>query len=127
MLLSRLAEEFAAEISAHDWSDAPWRIDRAGHDRETDSRKPAEQLDSKEIDRVRTNVMWVTAQVLRHADPNFSVEEFAVACGVPRWITHRSDGKISGALTGGLRIRDGVAIKPRTRSTTPKPDPGMRS
>jgi hypothetical protein len=33
MALSRLAEAFAAEICNHDWSDAPWRADRAGHDR----------------------------------------------------------------------------------------------
>lgn len=127
MALSRLAEEFAAEIRTHDWSDAPWRLDRAGHDRAKDPKKPIEQLDPDETDRVRTNVMWVTAQVLLHADPNFSVEEFAVACGIPRRITHRSDGKFSGALTGGLRIRDGVAATPGTWDVGSSREPGNRA
>jgi hypothetical protein len=39
MALSRLAEDFAAEIRNHDWSDAPWRADRAGHDRSRDSNR----------------------------------------------------------------------------------------
>lgn len=127
MALSRLAEEFAAEIRAHDWSDAPWRLDRAGHDRATDSKKPAEHLDPDETDRVRTNVMWVTAQVLLHADPNFSIEEFAVACGIPRRITHRTDGRFSGALAGGLRIRAGEIATPGTWDVSSKQRPGARS
>lgn len=127
MALSRLAEEFAAEIRAHDWSDAPWRLDRAGHNRTADPKKPVEHLDPDETDRVRTNVMWVTAQVLLHADPNFSVEEFAVACGIPRRITHRTDGKFSGALTGGLRIRDGLPADPGTWDISLKRAPGARS
>jgi len=127
MALSRLADEFAAEIRAHDWSDAPWRLDRAGHDRATDSKKPLEHLDRDETDRVRTNIMWVTAQVLLHADPNFSVEEFAVACGIPRRITHRSDGKFSGALAGGLRTRDGVVATPGTWVASSRQRPGSHS
>ena len=127
MALSRCAEEVAAGIRAHNWSDAPWRLDRAGHNRSTDPKRPAEHLDPDETDRVRTNVMWVTAQVLLHADPNFSVEEFAVACGIPRGITHRSDGKFSGALAGGLRIRDGVPATPGTWDIAPRQDPGARS
>jgi hypothetical protein len=31
MGLSRPARELAAEINHHDWSDAPFRADRAGH------------------------------------------------------------------------------------------------
>jgi hypothetical protein len=82
MALSRLAQEFAAEIRQHDWSDAPYRIDRAGHNRAHDSNKGPDQLTVAETDRVRMNVMWVTAQVLGHADPNFEIYEFAEACGV---------------------------------------------
>jgi hypothetical protein len=31
-----LARDFAAEINYHHWSDAPYRIDRAGHRRDHD-------------------------------------------------------------------------------------------
>lgn len=83
MALSRLAHEFAAEIANHDWSDATERLDRAGHRREWDSKVSGEPpLTPKEAHRVKTNVMWVTAQVLVHADPNFDVHEFARLCGV---------------------------------------------
>jgi hypothetical protein len=83
MALSRLAEQFAAEIKLHDWSDAPFRADRAGHSRENDSpHKLTEQLDEQATAIVRINVMWVTAQVLAFNDPNFDVYEYAKACGV---------------------------------------------
>lgn len=115
MPLSRLAQEFAAEIRNHDWSDAPYRLDRAGHSRVSDGSKAAtKSLSPAETDAIRTNVMWVTAQVLLHADHNFPVAEFAIACGIPRRITHRSDGKISGALAGGLRIVNGKPAHPGT-------------
>lgn len=39
MALSRLAREFAAEINYHDWSDAPFRLDRAGHQRDHDGNR----------------------------------------------------------------------------------------
>jgi len=112
MSLSRLAREFADEINGHDWSDAPYRLDRAGHDRATDTKRPERQLGAEEAENVKTNVMWVTAQVLAYADPNFRVDEFAIACGIPRRITHRSDKKISGILAGGLRTRDGHVAPP---------------
>lgn len=105
-MLNRLARELAAEIYSHDWSDAPYRLDRAGHQRRTDSKRGDEQLDAVETDRVRTNVMWVTAQVLKHADPNLDLHEYAAACGVPRSITHRTNGSPSGAITYGLRWED---------------------
>lgn len=105
-MLSRRAREFAAEISSHDWSDAPYRLDRAGHDRRTDSRASDEVLSPEETDRVRTNVAWVVAQVLKHEDPNLDLYEFAAACGVPRSITHRSNGSPSGAIPNGLRWED---------------------
>lgn len=108
-MLNRLAREFAAEIASHDWSDAPYRLDRAGHQRRRDSRRTAESLNDQETDRLRANVMWVTAQVLKHADPNLDLHEYAAACGVPRSITHRTDGSRSGAITYGLRWDDAEA------------------
>ncbi|MFI7630291.1 hypothetical protein [Microbispora rosea] len=84
MALSRIAREFAAEIAAHDWSDAPWRVDRAGHRRERDTphRLTEEALDTKGTNNVRANVMMVAAQVLGHMDPSLDLLEFAQACGV---------------------------------------------
>ncbi len=91
--LSRIAQMHADEIRNHDWSDAPYRTDRAGHNRASDT-NPTLQLDSDQTARVRTNVMWVTAQVLAYNDPNFDVIEFADACGVERG---------SGWIKAGLR------------------------
>lgn len=103
-MLSRIATEFAAEIRNHDWSDAPYRVDRAGHSREHDGRhKSVEFLEPADTGRLVTNVMWVTAQVLMHSDPNFDLEAYAIACGVPDRIIYRSDRKVSGYLTGGIR------------------------
>lgn len=112
-MLSRRAREFAAEISSHDWSDAPYRLDRAGHDRRID-RTEGPELSRVETDRVRTNVMWVVAQVLKHEDPNLDLWEFAAACGVPRSISRRSDGSLSGVISHGLRWDDTekVALAP---------------
>ena len=114
-MLSRLAQEFAAEIRNHDWSDAHERLDRAGHRRENDRGSAVkETLSPDQTDKVRTNVMWVTAQVLKHADPNLDLHEYAAACGVPHSITHRrSDGKPSGAITAGIRFDEhDRAIRP---------------
>jgi len=110
-MLNRLACELAAEIDKHDWSDAPYRLDRAGHDRASD-RTNAPQLTPAETDSLRTNVMWVAAQVLKHADPNLDVHEFAEACGVPRSVTHTRRGHQSGAITAGIRTRGGRVCKP---------------
>jgi hypothetical protein len=83
MALSRLARQHAAEIKNHDWSDAPYRTDRAGHKREFDSpSKLQKQLEPRETRAIKINVMWVTAQVLGLDDPNFDVYEFAAACGI---------------------------------------------
>ena len=111
-MLNRLAQEFAAEIAHHDWSDAPYRLDRAGHRRECDSNRPQDALDIGQTDYLRTNVMWVVAQVLMHADPNLDVHEFAEACGVPRHITHTSSGRLSGGMTAGIRMENGRACRP---------------
>ena len=45
-MLSRIAQQHADEIRQHDWSDAPWRIDRAGHSREHDT-GPLVQVDER--------------------------------------------------------------------------------
>lgn len=105
-MLNRRAREFAVEICSHDWSDAPYRLDRAGHDRRLDSRPSADCLSVEETDRLRTNVVWMVAQVLKHEDPNLDLWEFAAACGVPRSITHRSNGSPSGTISNGLRWND---------------------
>jgi hypothetical protein len=84
MALSRNARELAAEISAHDWSDAPYRVDRAGRRRDNDSQARLAQIDvltQGQTDAVRDNVTLVTAQFFVYADPNFDPVEYAVACG----------------------------------------------
>ncbi|MEV7373620.1 hypothetical protein AB0O51_22445 [Streptomyces sp. NPDC090301] len=112
MALSRIAQEFAAEIAQHDWSDAPYRIDRAGHSRAADSSKlTAEVLSEAETARVRTNVMWVVAQTLGYSDPNFDVYEFAEACGV-NTLTKR--GAKDGGIAAGLRTWFGQYAQPGT-------------
>jgi hypothetical protein len=105
MALSRLAREFAAEIRNHDWSDAPFRIDRAGHRRERDPKSHNyEMLGWEETARIRMNVMWVVAQVLGHADPNLDLYEFAEECGVD---TRTPSGRPkSGVITAGLRYSE---------------------
>lgn len=114
MALSRLAQQFAAEISNHDWSDAPYRFDRAGHDRTVDG-KGAKQLEPHETDRIRENVMAVTAQVLGYQDPNFDEYEFAEACGVD---TRTAAGRPrSGTIRAGLRIVNGQYCRPGTWDT----------
>lgn len=102
MALSRLARELAAEIKQHDWSDAPYRVDRAGHSRVSDSKsKLTDQVLSEDETRfVKTNIMWVTAQVLANSDPNFDVYEFAEACGIN---TFTSSGRPNGGIAAGLR------------------------
>lgn len=115
MVLSRIAQEFADEIKQHDWSDAHTRLDRAGHSRKFD-RTSAAQLPPEQTERVRTNVMWVVAQVLKYNDPNLDVHEFAEACDVPERIRLRKDGTPSGAIPAGLRIGSatGTVGKPGT-------------
>ena len=111
MALSRLAQEFAAEIRNHDWSDAPYRADRAGHKREFDTNAKPETLTKVQTETVQMNVMWVAAQVLGHADPNFDEHEFAEACGVN---PYDSRGRKSGTITAGLRKINGRYCQPGT-------------
>lgn len=117
MALSKLAQQFADEIRQHDWSDAPYRADRAGHDRADDTgpgRTPATQLTPNETANIRVNVMWVTAQVLGYHDPNLDVYEYAEACGVN---TNTPSGRPrSGHITAGLRTATtGGYARPGTR------------
>lgn len=105
-MLNRIAREMAAEIASHDWSDAPYRRDRAGHQRSTDAKRGDIVLDRDETETVRINVAWVTAQVLKHADPNLDLHAYLNACGVCRSVTHRTDGSRSDFVTFGLRWDD---------------------
>jgi hypothetical protein len=111
MALSRVAREFAAEIRLQDWSDAPYRADRAGHNREHDSNRGDRVLSQGETDTVRMNVMWVVGQVLGYSDPNFDVYEFAEACGVDIY-TRR--GRRDGGIAAGLRRTSGKYHRPGT-------------
>ncbi|WP_306365467.1 hypothetical protein [Nocardia sp. CC227C] len=100
MALSRLAQEFADEIRLHDWSDAPYRWDRAGHRRSMDSKAPDETLTARETDFLKKNVVSVVSQVLLHRDSNLDIWEFAEACGLDsRTASGRSrDGSYRAAL-----------------------------
>lgn len=119
-MLSRLAREFAAEIRAHEWSDAPYRIDRAGHSRSVDNRRgQTPEHSPEETDRIRANVALVVAQVLGYADPNFDPWEFVEAAGVPRRISRRSDGSRSGAISNGLRLNSAGGHMPPGARTFP--------
>ncbi|WP_433507289.1 hypothetical protein ACQP04_12975 [Pseudonocardia halophobica] len=120
MALSRLAAEFAAEIKNHDWSDAPYRADRAGHQRAFDGNNPTiPQLGPRETEILELNVMWVAAQVLAHRDPNFDVYEFAEACGIAPRLIYTSRGRKSGGIINGLRQDDGGFHRPGTYSSAP--------
>ena len=114
MALSRRAQMHADEIRRHDWSDAPYRADRAGHSRDDDTRTGPQSpsLSDPEADSVRLNVMWVTAQVLTYDDPNFDVYEFAEACGIN---TRTRKGQKNHGIAYGLRrSTDGRPCVPGT-------------
>jgi hypothetical protein len=113
MALSRLAQQFADEIKLHDWSDAPFRADRAGHRRDRDSNAHNyPQLDAGQTETVKVNAMWVVAQVLSYNDPNFGIEEFAQACG----FGERGIGgyRWGGTFEAGLRGLPGDRLEPGT-------------
>ncbi|MFE0087695.1 hypothetical protein [Streptomyces sp. NPDC058991] len=109
MPLSKIARDFAREINNHDWSDAPYRRDRAGHSRAGDTNRGDRVLTEKETDAVRTNVMWVAAQVLGYNDPNFDVYEFAEACGVD---ARTRMGDRDGSIRAGVREQYGRYMRP---------------
>lgn len=106
MALSRIANLLADEIRLQDWSDAPYRLDGARHDRSVD-RKSANTpvLDDDDAESVRLNVVWVVAQALREDDPGFDVDEFAEASGVPKSFRITSRGAINGMIAAGVRLR----------------------
>lgn len=124
MALSRLAAEFAAEIKNQDWSDAPYRADRAGHQRRMDGNNPTiPQLADDETGILKLNIMWNTAQVLAHRDPNFDVYEYAEACGIAHRHIYTSSGRKSGGITAGLRTDAGGYHRPGTYSSAPPDAP----
>lgn len=107
MPLSREAAEMAAEIQLMDWSDSPYRADRAGHSRERDGRRKTERvLTEQEVETLRLNVVWVTAQCFAYRDPNFDVYEYAAASGVPESLLRTRDGSRNGGIFYGLRWED---------------------
>lgn len=116
MALSRRAQKHADEIRAHDWSDAPFRADRAGHKREDDSRSSADspQLTDTQTGVLKLNIVWVTGQVLASDDPNFDIYEFAEACGVA---TSTSRGQKNRGIEYGLRVIKGRPCVPGTWHT----------
>lgn len=116
MTLSRQARELAAEIRLQDWSDAPYRADRAGHNRQHDSHAGTEQLTPAETGVLRMNVMWVVAQALGYADPNFDEYDFAQACGVN---IYTRSGRQNGGIAAGLRRTNGCYHQPGTYSPDP--------
>ncbi len=63
------------------------------------------------------NVMWVAAQALGYADPNFDEYEFAQACGVE---IHTSHGRTNGGIAAGLRRTEGRYHRPGTYSPDPE-------
>ena len=109
MALSKIARDCAREINNHDWRDAPYRLDRAGHNRDSDTRADDRVLSDEETDAVRNNAMWVTAQVLGYHDPNFDVYEFAEACGVD---TRTRSGRQDGSIRAGVREQYGRYARP---------------
>ncbi|MEU9397660.1 hypothetical protein AB0D86_47795 [Streptomyces sp. NPDC048324] len=113
MALSTLAQQFADEIRLQDWTDAHFRRDRAGHNRTLDTKSRADDpvLDTAQAQAVKTNVMWVTAQVLGYNDPNFDVYEFAKACGIN--VLNTRGGK-DGSIAAGLRTLNGRYQRPGT-------------
>ncbi|NMH97965.1 hypothetical protein [Pseudonocardia acidicola] len=123
MALCRLAAEFAAEIKQQDWSDAPYRADRAGHQRWMDGNNSTiPQLSESETDILKLNIVWNTAQVLAHQDPNFDVYEYAEACGVAARHIYTKSGRKSGGIINGLRQDEGGYHRPGTYSSAlPEP------
>ena len=118
MALSRLAAQFAAEIQLMEWSDTPYRFDRAGHDRSRDSKAGPDVLTPNETEKVKINAAMVTAQVLAYNDPNFNVYEFAEACGIN---TLTSSGRRNHGFEAALRGINGRYDRPGTYEPDPEP------
>lgn len=86
-----VAAEMAREIADHYWADAPYRLDRAGHQRDG-----SQELTAEEAARVRDNVVLVTVSALRCAYPGIDDAAYARACGA---------GLLEGTILHGRRIR----------------------
>lgn len=119
MNLSSLAAHFAAEINAHEWSDSPFRFDRAGHRRDHDGHKrTAHTLEERQTDLVKANVAMVVAQVLGYVEgENFDAHEFVYYAGVARDIRLNSRGQRSGGIDAALRTQDGSYDTPGSTLT----------
>jgi len=112
MALSRLVREFADEINGHDWSDAPYRCDRAGHKRLAAPHSTSGVLTESATDIVLWNVVVVTAQVLMYSDPNLDLVEFAIACGLPQDMAGTSEDPDGFLLYGIRRDATGQVARP---------------
>lgn len=106
MTLSPLAAHLAAEINAHDWSDAPYRFDRAGHrrDRDSASRRSQKVLTPDQTELVQANAAMVVAQVVGYLEgESFDPHEFALMAGVARSVRLTARGQRSGSIDAALR------------------------
>lgn len=113
--LTRDQQKRAAEIRAQDWSDAPFRRDRAGHRWEDDSpSKQTVRLDQTQTENLLWNVVVNAAQVYAYEDPNFDVYVFGEACGLPRHMLYNNRGGRDGGLEAGIRksSADGSPSRP---------------
>lgn len=121
--LPRFARELAAEIAFHDWSDAPFRTDRAGHIRSDDRPgRRTEALTAEQTDNIRLNVSWVVAQILGYHGylrDDDDVYEFMDACDVD---TRTTAGRRSGVITAGLRRYESGEFMPPYGSTYAGPN-----
>lgn len=113
--LPRIVREFAGEIAHHDWSDAPFRCDRAGHMRSVDRKLVRSQLDETETAAVKLNVAWVVAQVLglngllRDED---DVYEFMEQCGVETRTPTTGRARSGHIIYGLRRYQNGEFMPP---------------
>ncbi|PPF50340.1 hypothetical protein C5B94_15390 [Clavibacter michiganensis] len=118
--LTARERHLAAEIRAHDWSEAPYRAsgtahapahapsgDDSGSGSGSDGGSPgsaAPRLSPEEAERVRVNVMWVVAQCLGYEDPEFNPDAFAEAAGITRDYRCTPFGGRSAIVREGLRV-----------------------
>ena len=110
--LTARERHLAAEIRAHDWSEAPYRATGTAHAPSGDGNgsdggspgSAAPRLSPEEAERVRVNVMWVVAQCLGYEDPEFNPDAFAEAAGVTRDYRCTPFGGRSAIVREGLRV-----------------------
>ena len=108
--LTARERHLAAEIRAHDWSEAPYRATGTAHAPTGDGSgdgspgSAAPRLSPEEAERVRVNVMWVVAQCLGYEDPEFNPDAFAEAAGITRDYRCTPFGGRSAIVREGLRV-----------------------